>query len=149
MAASLRDELLTDANRPGLIADAEQVLAAEVSEKRGPSGIVVKAGFKTVSSVRPGFVKSMLNVLIPDFLDKLQPYWDDFTASGGDNFGSYLAGKQDEVANELLKVTDARAEKSTIKPLVGMYGKMRGTAAKHVAAALPRVGALVQGKMGG
>jgi hypothetical protein len=149
MAESLREQLLTDENRPGLIADAEDVLAAEVADKRGASGVMVKAGYKTVHTVRPGFVTAVLGAMLPDFLSALQPFWDDFTAAGGGNFGSYLAGRPQEASEALLAVADERAAKSTIKPLVSLYGKMRGQASKHVIAALPRVGALVQGKMTG
>jgi hypothetical protein len=75
---------------------------------------------------------------------KLEPYWADFNASGASGFGDYLAKRGDEVSDALLSVTDARAQNSERPTILKAYRTVRGGAAKHVAAALPAVGALVQ-----
>ena len=48
------------------------------------------------------------------------------------------------MSEALLAVTDARAEMSNRATILKAYGAVRGGAAKHVVAALPNVGALVQ-----
>jgi hypothetical protein len=75
---------------------------------------------------------------------QLEPYWADFTASGASEFGDYLVKRGDEVAQALLAVTDARAKASERPTIVKAYGAVRGGASKHITAALPNVGSLVQ-----
>ena len=47
------------------------------------------------------------------------------------------------MAQALLSVTDARAAASGRPTVIKAYGSVRGSAVKHVEAALPRVGDLV------
>jgi hypothetical protein len=81
--------------------------------------------------------------LLPHMVDKLEPYWADFSASGGREFGDYLAERGEEVSQVLLSVTDARAAASNRPTIVRAYRTVRGSAGKHVQAALPHVGDLV------
>ena len=74
---------------------------------------------------------------------RLEPFWADFTTSGGSGFGDYLVKRGDEVSQALLSVTDARAAASSRPTVIKAYGSVRGHAVKHVQAALPRVGDLV------
>jgi hypothetical protein len=76
-------------------------------------------------------------------VDKLEPYWADFNTSGGSEFGDYLAKRGEEVSEALLSVTDARAAASGRPTIIKAYGSVRGSAVRHVEAALPRVGDLV------
>jgi hypothetical protein len=48
------------------------------------------------------------------------------------------------VAEALLAVTDARAKMSERPVIIKAYGTVRGGAAKHIIAALPAVGVLVE-----
>ncbi|MGH7735922.1 MAG: DUF6918 family protein, partial [Gemmatimonadales bacterium] len=87
---------------------------------------------------------NMAGKLLPDFVGQLEPYWADFRTSGGSEFGDYLAKHGDEVAGALLSVTDAKAASSDRPTVIKAYGTVRGGAARHIRAALPRVGDLVQ-----
>jgi hypothetical protein len=82
--------------------------------------------------------------------EALQPYWAGFTTEfpGGGDFGGYLAGREDEVAEALLAITDSRRRASSRATIVKAYNTVRGSAAKHVKAALPALGTLVQKHMG-
>jgi hypothetical protein len=86
----------------------------------------------------------MIEQLLPKMADALEPYWADFTATDGGRFGDYLAKRDDEVAEALLAVTDERGRNSGRPIIVKAYNTVRGSAAKHVKAALPAVGGLVQ-----
>jgi len=81
--------------------------------------------------------------MLPQIVDKLEPYWADFNTSGGAEFGDYLAKRGDEVSESLLSVTDGMAAVSNRPTIIKAYRTVRGGAAKHVEAALPRLGALV------
>jgi hypothetical protein len=127
-----------------VIADCHALIEQELAGKSGISGSAVKLAYKTVSAFASGYVQSMVETLLPDMIVKLEPYWADFNASGAGDFGDYLVKRGDEVSGALLSVTDERAAASDRPTIIKAYRSVRGSAAKHVTAALPAVGALVQ-----
>jgi len=144
MAAKLQDILLGPDIQPQVAADCLKLIDQEVSDKSGVSAAAVKVAYKTVKTFKPGYLQSMVERLIPDIVDNLQPYWADFSASGSSEFGDYLVKRSEEVSEVLLSVTDKQAESSQRPTILKAYRAVRGGAAKHVAAALPQVGVLVQ-----
>jgi len=143
MAATLAEILLGPDTQPKVIADCYELIQQEISEKSGISGTAVKLAYKTVNTFMPGHIRTMVGKLLPDMVAQLEPFWADFNASGGSVFGDYLAKRGSEVAQALLSVTDARAAASGRPTIVKAYGSVRGSAAKHIEIALPRVGDLV------
>ena|SRR5262249_30032193 len=143
MAATLAEILLGPDTQPKVIADCYELIQQEISEKSGISGTAVKLAYKTVNTFMPGHIRTMVGKLLPDMVAQLEPFWADFNASGGSVFGDYLAKRGSEVAQALLSVTDARAAASGRPTIVKAYGSVRGSAAKHIETALPRVGDLV------
>ena len=144
MAAKLQDILLAPDIQPQVTADCLKLIDQEVSDKSGVSAAAVKVAYKTVKTFKPGYLQSMMERLLPDIADNLQPYWADFNASGSSEFGDYLVKRSEEVSEVLLSVTDKQAESSQRPTILKAYRAVRGGAAKHVAAALPQVGVLVQ-----
>jgi hypothetical protein len=143
MAATLQEILLAPDVQPKVIADCYLMIDQEVGEKSGISGTAVKLAYKTVNKFLPGHVQHMVESLLPDMVDKLEPYWADFSISGGSEFGDYLAKRGGEVSEALLSVTDARAAASSRPAIIKAYRSVRGSAVKNVEAALPHVGDLV------
>lgn len=143
MAATLQEILLTPETQPKVMADCYTLIEQELSDKSGMSGTAVKLAYKTVNAFMPGHVRHMVGVLLPDMVGQLEPFWVDFSASGSSGFGDYLVKRGDEVTEALLSVTDARAAASDRPTVIKAYGSVRGSAVKHVGAALPRVGDLV------
>ena len=144
MAATLQQILLAPDVRPQVVADCNALIEHEVSEKSGMSGTALKVAYKTATTFAPGHVRHILETLLPKMADNLQPFWADFSASGGADFGDYLAKRGDEVAEAMLAVTDARAAASGRPVIVKAYRSVRGGAGKHIQAALPQVGELVR-----
>lgn len=143
MAATLQEILLTPDTQPKVLEDCYQLVQQEISDLSGVSGTAVKLGYKTVAAFMPGHIRYLIEQLVPGLVDQLQPYWADFHAAGGSDFGDYLAKRGGEVAQSLLTVTDARAQRSERPTIIKAYRSVRGSAAKHVEAALPRLGDLV------
>jgi hypothetical protein len=143
MAATLQETLLAPDVQPRVVDDCYAMIQQEVSEKSGVSGAAVKLAYKTVNKVFPGHVRYMVESLLPGMVDQLEPYWADFSVSGGSEFGDYLAKRGPEVSEALLSVTDARAAASSRPTVIRAYRSVRGTAVKNVEAALPHVGELV------
>ena len=144
MAATLQEILLAPDTRPQVTADCLTLIKQEVSAKSGISGATVKLAYKTVNAFASGYLQSMVDKLLPDMIAKLEPYWADFSASGASGFGDYLVKRGDEVSDALLSVTDERAAASSRPTIIKAYRSVRGGAAKHVTAALPAVGSLVE-----
>jgi len=144
MAAMLRQILLAPDIQPCVVADCQRLIEQQVSGKSGASGTAVKVAYKTVKSLAPGYLQDRVESYLPELVAGLEPFWAGYTASGASGFGDYLAKRGDEVSDALLSVTDARA-RTTQRPTIGKaYGAIRGGAARHIAAALPDVGSLVQ-----
>jgi hypothetical protein len=136
--------LLAPGIQPQVVSDCEALIDSEVGDMSGISGAAVRLAYKTVRTFSPDHIHFMIGNLMPDVADKLQPYWADFTAAGGGEFGDYLVKREDEVSEALLSITDERRRYSERPTIVKAYNTVRGSAAKHVKAALPAVGALVQ-----
>jgi hypothetical protein len=143
MPATLPEVLLAPDTRPLVVADCLTLIDAELADKTGISGNAVKLAYKTVSSFAPGYVRERVEAILPEAATRLQPYWADFKAAGGAEFGDYLAKRGEEVAESVLSVTDTWAQESDKAVVVKAYRAVRSGAAKHVEAALPRLGDLV------
>jgi hypothetical protein len=142
---TLEEILLAPGTQPRVIDDCLTLIKQEVSELSGISGAAIKMAYKAVISFAPDHVRYTVETKLPRLVNVLEPYWADFGASGGGAFGDYLAKRSGEVSESLLSVTDASAASpSAGAVVVKAYRAVRGHAAKHVSAALPRVGALVQ-----
>jgi hypothetical protein len=144
MAATLQEILLTPDNQPHVIDDCQKLIDQELSAKSGVSGTAVKVAYKTANTFASGYLRSKVEQLVPEMTVQLEPFWADFGASGSSSFGDYLVKRSDEVCEALLSVTDAHAAMSGRPTILKAYRAVRGGAAKHVAAALPSLGALVQ-----
>jgi hypothetical protein len=144
MAPSLDQILLTPENQPHVVADCLTLIDQEVHGKSGISGAAVKLAYKTAKTFAKGYLQHTVESLLPDLVAQLEPFWADFAASGSSGFGDYLAKHGDEVSQALLSVSDERAKMSDRPVIIRAYGTVRGGAAKHITAALPAVGALVE-----
>jgi hypothetical protein len=144
MAATLHEMLLAPEVQPQVISDCEALIDNEVGDMSGISGTAVKLAYKAVKTFSSGHIHYMVETLLPKMADQLQPYWADFNTGGGGSFGDYLAKREDEVSEALLAITDERGRNSSRPTIVKAYNTVRGGASKHVKAALPQVGALVQ-----
>jgi hypothetical protein len=144
MYSNLSDILLTDGAQQKIAADSQALVEQELSEKSGVSAAAVKLAYKAVTAFAPGYYASTVELMVPPMLEQLQPFWADFQAAGGGSFGDYLVKRSDEVSEALLKVTDDMAKDSERGAVVKAYGTVRGGASKHIQAALPNLGALVE-----
>lgn len=143
MAATLQEILLVPDNRPKVLADCQALIDQEIAEKSGASGVATKLAYKTATTFAPGYFRSTLEEMLPQMADKLEPYWADFSISGGSEFSDYLSKRGPDVSEDLLSMTDAIAAASNRPAIVKAYRAVRGSAARNVEAALPRVGELV------
>jgi hypothetical protein len=144
MISSLPDLLQVDGAQQQIAADCQAMVEQELSTKSGVSAAAVKLAYKAVTAFAPGYYAHTVEIMVPDMLTELQPFWTDFQAAGASTFGDYLVKRSDEVSVALLNVTDNMAKSSERPAVVKAYQAVRGGASKHIEAALPNVGALVE-----
>jgi hypothetical protein len=144
MTVNLQETLLTEQNWGPLVTDVQGLVEQQLASKSGPSAAGLKVAYKAVTAFAPGYYQGIVGAMLPGVVGQLEPFWSDFAASGGSSFGDYLAKRGDEVSQALLSVTDDMAGTSDRKAVVKAYGAVRGGAVKHVEAALPSLGALVE-----
>ncbi len=143
---SYLEEQLKKADRQTVIQDTVLLIDSEVDSKSGISGKLLKAGYLAVKKLKSGrMIEKAVNMLLDDFTSALAPLYDAFREDDTTiQFGDYLTQHKQQATNALLKITDDRAEKAEQKLIRSTYKKLRGQAEKHVHAALPGVGKLIE-----
>jgi hypothetical protein len=140
---TLPDVLTSEANKGRVVEDCCALIDAEVKDKGGISGLAIKAGYGAVKGVKPGFVRSVVSDLLLEFARALDPIYQDAKANG-QPVAAFFASHSDRVAEALLAITDAKAQKSKNGLVKGTYDKLRGSAKKNVEAAVPRLGKMLE-----
>jgi hypothetical protein len=142
--SSLPDILLIENAQQRVARDCQELVEQELDAKSGLSATALKVAYRAVTTSAPGYYQSTVENMVPDLLEKLQPFWMDFHAEGGGQFGDYLVKRGGEVSEAVLTVTDGMTHGSDQPSVVKAYNAVRGDAGKHIESALPGVGALVE-----
>lgn len=140
---SLKEQLGSGDKRRAVIDDARRVLDEEVADKSGLTGMAIKGGYKLVQGIRPGFVAEVVDALLDDFLDALEPVYVE-AAEKKRPAGAYLLENKGRVADALLSVTDRRAKNSESGVIKKAYEKLRPLAKNQVEAATPRLSKMLE-----
>jgi hypothetical protein len=140
--STLKEQLGTGEKRQQVIEDAMKVLDAEVADKGGLTGLAVKGGYKVVQGVRPGFVRDVVTGLLDEFLDAMDPLYQEAQQKGRPA-GAYLLENKGRMAEGLLAVTDRKAQRAE-GMLKKAYDKLRPLAKSQVEAAAPRLSQLLE-----
>ena len=140
--STLKEQLGAGEKRQQVIEDAIKVLDAEVADKGGLTGLAVKGGYKVVQGVRPGFVRDVVTGLLDDFLDAVDPVYQEAKQKSRPA-GAYLLENKSRMAEALLGVTDRKAQRAE-GMIKKAYEKLRPLAKGQVEAAAPRLAQLLE-----
>lgn len=140
---TLKERLGQGDKRRAVVRDACDVLDQEVADKSGLSGVAIKGAYSIVKGIKPGFITEVVDNLLDDFLDALDPMYQEALQQGRPP-GRHLSENGERVANTLLAITDRRVQNSSRAVITKTYEKLRPTAVKHVSAAAPRLGQLLE-----
>jgi hypothetical protein len=135
-------EALTSDKKDAVVEDCCALIDAEVKDKGGISGLAIKAGYGAVKGIKPGFVRQVVTDLLPDFAVALDPIYQDAKRENKP-VAAYFSSNSDRVAEALLAITDAKAQRAKSGVVKGTYDKLRGSAKKNVEAAATRLGEMV------
>ena len=141
--ANLSEALTGDSKKSVVIDDCVALIDAEVADKGGLTGLAIKAGYKTVQGIKPGFVRQVVTDLLPEFAVALDPIFQEAKAKGS-GVREHFTSNTPRVADALLKITDDKAKRSKSGMVKGTYEKLRGSAKKNVEAAVPRLAAMIE-----
>lgn len=137
-------EALADKDKKGkIVSDCAVLIDEEVGAKGGLSSIPLKAGYKAVKSIKPGFISHVLEQLLPEFATKVDPIWTEGMKDGGKPV-EFFQKNRSRVADALLSVTDEKAKRAKSGLVQSTYQSLRGTAKKHVEDAVPRLSKLLE-----
>ncbi len=136
---TLTESLSKEDVRPQVITDCVGLIDAQVKQK----GFVIKSAYAMIKGIKKSFVPETVDALLNDWLGKLQPHYDKWAVQKTTTFSDYVVSRSDEVAEDLLSVTDARAEKTSHTTAKKMYQRMREGAKKNVIEAIPELSKLI------
>ena len=108
---TLVDALNDPSKKPAIIGDCLALIDEEVKDKSGLSGMAVKAGYGAVKGIKPGFIRSVVEGLLPEFAQALEPVERDARTQGVP-LGAHMVSRSGSVADALLAVTATRKLRS-------------------------------------
>ncbi|MBA2543641.1 MAG: hypothetical protein H0V17_28625 [Deltaproteobacteria bacterium] len=123
-----------------MITDCIELIDAQVKQK----GFLIKSAYATIKTIKRKFVPEVVDTLLDDWLGKVQPHFDKWSANKSSSLTEFLVSRSDDVAEDLLSVTDQRAAKSSNGTAKKMYSKMRDGAKKNVVEAIPDLAKLIE-----
>lgn len=140
MSETLKAIITTDTVRPVVVTECVELVESEV----GTKGLFIRGAYKTVKKIKPGFVQSAVDGLLDEWLESMESYFGKWSDAKSGTFAEHLTVRKDDVANDLLKVTDRRASSSKHKTAAKLYKKLRPSALKNVEAVVPKLGKIMQ-----
>lgn len=138
--SSLVEQIGQPPKREHVVEDCVQLIDAQVKQKN----FVIKSAYAMIKGIKKRFVPETVDALLDDWLNKLQPHYDKWTANKSSSLSDFLVSRSDDVAEDLLSVTDARAEKTSHNTAKKMYMKMRDGAKKNVVEAIPDLAKMIE-----
>jgi hypothetical protein len=144
MSQTLVERIGVDPYRPKVVDDCVNLIDSQVKAKGGLSGMAIKGAYATIKTIKKGFVPGVVETLLDDWLGKLQPHYDKWSAGGKGTFAEFVIARSDDVAEDLLQVTDERAATTKHTTAKKAYEKMRGGAKKNVIEAIPELARLIE-----
>jgi hypothetical protein len=135
---SLVDALNDPSKKPTIVEDCLALIDAEVKTKN----LFIKAGYKTVSGIKPGFIRNVVSDLLPEFAGALEPMHQEAVSAGKDVV-AHFSSNAGRAADAMLSITDKKAERSTNGVVKKAYGSLRGMAKSNVEAAIPALARLI------
>lgn len=144
MLSTLAEYVAKSPVRERVVADCVALIDEEVKAKSGLSGVAVKGAYGTVKTIKPRFIPEVVDTLLDEWVAKLEPYYGKWRGGGKGSLAEFLTARSDDVAEDLLAVTDARAGRTKHKTASKLYNKMRPSAKRNVSSAVPKLGALME-----
>ena len=140
MSLTLVDQLAKEPKRPVVVGECVDLIDAQVKQK----GFMVKSAYARVKALKKKFVPEVVDALLDEWLGKIQPHYEKWEGQKASSFSDYIIARSDDVAEDLLSVTDGRAEKTTHTTAKKVYLRMRDSAKRNVVEAIPELARMIE-----
>src|SRR5258708_16412181 len=133
---NLTEALTAESRKSAVVDDCLSLIDAEVADKGGLTGFAIKAGYKTIQGIKPGFVRQVVTDLLPEFAHALEPIYQEAKANGR-SIPEHFNADTTRVADALLTITDDKARRAQNGMGNGRYEKLRNSPKKNADAPVP------------
>lgn len=137
--ATLIEVIGAEPTRAAFITECVDLIDAQVKTK----GFMVKGAYVAIKAIKRRFVPEVVDALLDEWLTRLQVHHDRWAATKPSTFPEFVIARSDEIAEDLLAVTDKRAEKTTHTTAKKYYFKMRDSAKRDVVDSIPELARMV------
>lgn len=137
-------QLLQDPTRTSVTAELATFVDETVAAQSGLTGMALKGAVAAAKKMDSAIVVKGMNRLLPDITGELEPYWQDFVASGQADFGAFLEPRAGEVTDTIMKVADRHAQTINVPALAKAYSSLRGKASNIIEPQIPALARIVQ-----
>lgn len=145
---NLKEYLGAPPVRDRVVADCVTLIEDQVKGKGGLSGVAIRTAYATIKAVKKGFITEVVESMLDEWLERLQRHYDTWSDGARDQrLSDFLVARSDDVAEDLLSVTDRRAETTRHKTAKKAYLKMRGSAKNNVVEAIPDLGRMLERRL--
>jgi hypothetical protein len=104
--SSLVELLAKEPVRARVIESCVELIEAQVKQK----GFIIKSAYATIKAIKKRFVPEVVDTMLDEWLGKLSPHFDRWSANKTSSFADYVIARGDDVAEDLLSVTDVRPD---------------------------------------
>jgi hypothetical protein len=137
---TLVEQLGKEPRREKVVHDCVELIDAQVKKQ----GFIIKGAYSTIKAIKKGFVQETVDAMLDEWLSEIQPHYEKWEATKPSSLPDFMVARGEDIAEDLLKVTDRRAEKTSHTTAKKMYGKMRGGAKRQVVEAIPDLAKMLE-----
>lgn len=139
----LADILLASQHKKAVVTDCVQLIETHVAGRNGIKGMALKTGLSMLKRAKPGILERATGYLLPEFIDALEPLYQECQRSRQPDFQAFLQTHAKRATTALLEVADRRVEESDSNTVKSTYARMRGGAEVEVLAVIPGLSRLL------
>lgn len=133
--------------RDAVVTELAGLAESTIESTSGISGVAVKGVLSGAKKLNSNVVPKAVNRLLPEILETLQPRWDEFSAQGAGDFGTYLNANSDPVIDSILEVLDRNVKKVDFPGVQKAYDAIRSKASDLIKPHLPVLGDVIERHM--
>ncbi|MEG3863480.1 hypothetical protein QT974_30800 [Microcoleus sp. herbarium12] len=132
---------MNENKRDTIVDDCVKLIDKQVAAAPGLGGLALKAAYSTVKGIRADYCAQVVDQLLPEISIALDPMWTEAVNNGSPV--AYLTERKIQVADQLLQISDKKAENSTRAVVKGAYAKLRPSAKTYVENGIPDLAEII------